>query len=533
MLKMNIMKKKSNIVFVIIILVIVLFSFVYRMNHLLEPKVADHEWHSSTVLRHLKIWEEEGAFTNAFLPTTSYTKDADKFIDNNASNEEQVSAYSDSSGNFYYTSYLPFGYIAPYIVFKIFAIEPTIEAIRVFGMIVHYAIALFVGLAVFVIFKRRDVALISASTYLFIPIAALYHKNNYMSDMLVPLFLAMSTYFFIKIIDEKSHRNRSLILFTISLAMMIYTEWIGVIFAGVVFLYSFYIRNQSYARKLFWISFATPISVIGLSILQFGSVNSAKEFVLVMLNRYVGSYVVIGPEDPFHVIYLHYKAFFFPIVIFSVAFIVLYMIIASSTKTSSGIDLKRWKIFWLAVFISTVPALIHNLVFFHWSAFHQFSVLKTAVGASILLGGMYVFLWEIKGVRNLFNIRMFVTIALMVAFFVSIKTYVTESSLLHRRYTTLWCDVGEQIGDISKDNQVIFIKDRDRGLQHYPVWPQIVTCAERNIQVYRGKLAIRELMNKTGSTEGIMFELVYFANFGAGIVGYEEFDIDSIDEISI
>ncbi len=229
--------KKSSLVILGLLLVATFFPVALRYQALVANTVFDYEWHSSTVLRHLLIWDQQGLSSHHFVPGVSYEGAVNKHIDNHSSVEVGRQGYSDAKGNFFYVSYPPFAYIAPYVVFKVIGVEPNIVGLRVFNVVTQIATAGVLFLLLLRMTRKPAIAFLGYCIYLFSPIALYMHGVNYMSDMFVQLLFALAGYFFYVLITKEKdlHYWKTYLPLAITLFLTVYTEWIGIFVCAAIF----------------------------------------------------------------------------------------------------------------------------------------------------------------------------------------------------------------------------------------------------------------------------------------------------------
>ena len=80
--------------------VIFLVSVLVRLPMLGRPLSVHHEWLTSTSLRHIQIFYENGAAKYHFSPVLNYNLSGDKYI-------REGYVHNDSIGNTYYLSFPP------------------------------------------------------------------------------------------------------------------------------------------------------------------------------------------------------------------------------------------------------------------------------------------------------------------------------------------------------------------------------------------------------------------------------------------
>ena len=295
----TVVKNKYKIIFSF--LAVIILSCILR-PHLLNSNLADDEWHNATVLRHLQIWDKVSPWGYKFNPSVTYPGAANKFIDNHASLEKDFSIYSDNKNNYYYISYPQFGYIMPYLFFKTLFLKPNAIGLRVFGILIQMCIALFICTILYNITKEIKVGFVGFMSFMLLPITQYYYAYNYMSDMLVPLFYLSTVYFFLKIVSEEKVTSLTKLFLILSLILTIYTEYIGIFLAGVIFLYTLKMKNQNYKKFIIWTCILVPILTMSLVVYQYLLVGSFDSFFAVIFDRYSRGYIGRYPSKSSEII---------------------------------------------------------------------------------------------------------------------------------------------------------------------------------------------------------------------------------------
>jgi len=252
--------KKYFMGFIIISFFII--SLFIRIPNLNRPLSYHHEWLTSTVLRTQQIWYEKEDLTHRFLPIMTYNNKSDRNISNQAN-------LKDALGNYYYTSYPPFAYIFPYLIFQIFNIYPDVLPLQIFNIIIHFISAFFIFLIIslltnkYYLNKVNIPSLCGFSIYLFSSATLWFHSNVYMSDIFVQPIYIIGIYLFLKIIknDEKMIYYVLLGIFNF---FMIYTEWLGVFFAFSVFIYALFNLREKAMQKVLVCIIASSIASLAL-----------------------------------------------------------------------------------------------------------------------------------------------------------------------------------------------------------------------------------------------------------------------------
>lgn len=512
---------KKNRILILGFFLVTFISFGLRFSFFVRP-IVNNEWNSATILRHLEIWDQTSAFDYDFNPVTTYQSGADKFINNHASNQSNILAYLGSDNNYYYTTYPQFGYIAPYLFFKILFVEPNLIGLRFFSLLIYVLISLFVYKILTNISKEKTVGFIGFVACMFQAISLNHYPNNYMSDMLVPLFFMSTVYWFIKIVTEKKYSKTTTVFWGISMSLMVYTEYLGLFVAGVMLLYALYYRNKSFARIVIWTSVLVPALTMFFIAFQFSLVGNLQSFLAVMVNRYSDSYMPYSNIVAIKKIINQYERWYIPSITLIVVAIGLRSLIFLITK-QDGIKIDsqtKTKIKALLI-VTIIPVLMHHVIMLNWTAFHAvtFGILKSA---SIFALGIGLSVWLLLYKTKIYNKQKF-SIIILVIFLLSLcwswNIYKKSIYIDYRQYS--FCDAGKKIAEYSESDQIIFVKDYRLKQHNFPIDPVIVYCAKRNIEIYTNKYEANELMKKNNTLSGVIFTLSYSDKEGVNILKVE------------
>lgn len=492
--------------FYCIIFSLFILSVVVRLPNLNRPLGRHHEWLSSTVLRHQQIWYENGALKYKFLPIMTYNNKADKNINNQASQK-------DAAGNFYYTSYPPFAYIFPYIIFRAFNIYPDVLPLQIFNIIMHFISCFFIYLIVSLVTRKHYVsrlnipAILGFAVYLFAPETLWFHSNVYMSDMLVQPFFIIGIYIFLKLIVNEQKPIYYILLGIINF-FMIYTEWLGVFFAFSVFLYALVNIKKKAMRRILLIIIITSIASLILTVWQYSQISSFYDFIGASIEKCLfRSGAAQHTDHNLHYwdiqswrrINRHYVFGYLPflIVLYAVGF--LYFILRKKRFTKNIFHKNRIEI--ITLYLCLTPVIIHHLLFFNFTAVHDFSVLKDGVFISVLIALFYYRLINIlkessSDKNRILEIKIVNSVIVLMVIF-SLYKYRTLNSHNNESYN----NIGKEIAKLANNDEVVFIKTK------FFIAPQAVFYAHRNIAKWRDYSKAKELLDLNNVERGVIFTL--------------------------
>jgi hypothetical protein len=216
MLTTVILKAKTHTV-ILACALIAIFSIVVRIPDFKNTDFynSDATWH---VLHTLRCYDQTPVSVHKFLPLVSLGEEADKFISWGAT-------IPDERGNYYYTSFSPAGFVAPYLFLKLFHIPISLIGLYIFNSTLY--------LTCFVLTTRlfskllptlygNCVWFLSTAVYLFQP--AIMHGQGivYWSQSLYQLIFILQLNL---LSGAKTHK--SFIALLVLCTFGAYTEWTG------------------------------------------------------------------------------------------------------------------------------------------------------------------------------------------------------------------------------------------------------------------------------------------------------------------
>jgi hypothetical protein len=403
-------------------------------------------------------------------------------------------------GKFFYLSHPPLAYYIPYGVFRILNIHPGILALQVLNLAFEFITIIFIYLITALLLKcdvQKSVcssAIIASAIYLFLPVTLWFHSNAYMSDMFVQNTWAPALFIAMKIFLERKKNSAGwLIVFGLSLFLMIYTDWLGVLFAGSVV-----IACLIYAWKKQEQSFLTPAALsiiicfltVTLVIYQYSSIAGWNTLMYCFSNRYSerGSLnwsSAANLVSSLNEVGFNYAASYLPVLIL-VFFLWL-------RRRSWFAEFPEFKIF---AILSFVPVLLDHLLFIRYAG-QDFSVLKASFFLSITSALMISSAMKTATNQSKVIVTTIICMAgLVIYFFINRPG---ENSLNGDRYATEM-NIGKFINEHTDTNEVVFAKD-------FEVSPQIVFYAHRNIKEVNSEKQAVNFLNSHPIKQGVIFQM--------------------------
>lgn len=501
---------------------IFLLSVAVRVPQLNRPLSRHHEFCTAISLRIMQIWYDNGIEKYGYNPVMTFNNPADKFINNSAN---QSGKMLDKEGNYYYVSHPPFAYYFPFFIFKLLHVRPDVLPIQIFNLVLHFISALFVYFTVCLLsFSRaRSLpyrsAVVAFTIYLFLPITLWFQGNVYMSDMAVQTLFIIGVYTALKmIIRQKFYSAKYIFFYTLVLALMIYTSWLGVFFAFGVLVYSLlHVRDIRGFRVLIWSTIAVTLIMLRIIVYQYSQINGASAYVEEMLNRYIirGSLEETN-QGLWHFMFsylwliktLLYNYVIHYILIYALVGAFLWLTI-SRKKLKIVFSENGYRFIWLSV----TPVVLMHVFFLNYSV-QDFSALYASLFFSVLLGILYDKVKKSGAVPVMrMRIGLAITLVLMVAQF----EVMNLNSLL---FSDLGFDkkLGEQIRAMDKD-AMLFCK--------YETTPQSIFYAGRNVQLARDENEAQSFLKKKNFKNGYIFTFIDDQGLPK-VSGYLITNIDSV-----
>jgi len=484
-----------------------LLSVVVRWPLLNRPLGSHQEWLTSTVLRTMQIWETEGAWKSyKFLPIVTYPGLANYHIDNQG-------GVPDPLGRQYYLSYPPLAYIAPYVVLRTLGIRVDVLPLQIFSLILHYACGLLVYLIVAMLMRHqgsryaRMCGVIAAAIYIFSPATLWFHSNIYMSDMFVqPLFI-LGVYLYLKIQLSKTIPVALLITLGAVVLLMIYTEWLGAFFAFAVFLHGVYRWRTPAMRWMMVTVLVASILAVLLILLHYSQVDGLSAFLHYSKSKFLERSALSDKLvsrlslRSWTQVMSHYTNGFFP---GTIGYIIVIALAALILSRFGSRESRKNQLLKPAIYVVTLPVILHHVILFNFTFHHDFSALKSAVLLAILAGVFSGFVLEELDRLKLPKWRWARVVPVFC--FLGLICWVNVTNFYDinlKGAGTGYRDSGLAIRQLAQPNEVVFVVVTD------PLgpYPQLVWYAKRNLAVWIDETAALQLMALNNADRAIVFTM--------------------------
>lgn len=483
---------------------IFLLSVLVRWPLLDRPLSKHHEFCTALSLRIMQIWYDNGIEKYGFNPVMTYDNEADKFINNHANATGKM---LDAEGNYYYVSHPPFAYYFPYFVFKMLRIRPDVLPLQILNLAFHFVSGLFIYFIVCLLSFNRArsypyrSAIVAFVVYIFLPPTMWFQSNVYMSDMAVHLLFIIGVYTSLKmIIRQKFTSLKYIFFYCVTLALMIYTSWLGVFFAFGVLVYSLlHVRSNKGFKVLVWTTLLITMVMLQLIVYQYSQINGTMAYLTEMINRYAmrGS---VEPTDQglLRFMFSYIKMILTVIYNYIIHYLIIYGLILfffwlaiSRRKLKIVFSENGYRFIWLSV----MPVLLMHVFFLNYSV-HDFTVLYFSLFFSVLIGVLYDKIKK-SGTIPLFRMQLGITavVFIMIGQFYFLNPPAFLKSDDRVTYYKHW---GEQIKKESSPDEVVFADVEDAE-------PQMVFYAGRNIRKASTLAEASDFLKERGIKKGIWF----------------------------
>lgn len=259
-----------------VLLAAYLLSLAVRAPHVGRPLSAHHEFCTALVLIFLENWRDGGFAEHKGCPASNFPGAADRYV------YPESYAFATSNGVFYYLSHTPLSYYLPHLLFTLSGTAPNETGLTLFNLFFHFTTALLLFGVLRITLARDDpsdlprVPLAGALFYLFMPAPLWFHGNAYMADMFVQNLWALHLLVAVQLFQPGApFRHRDLMLYAFTLALTVYTNWLGVLIGAVGFAYALYRLRQDGQRawwRVLWLGVAAVALPLLLTAWQYAQV---------------------------------------------------------------------------------------------------------------------------------------------------------------------------------------------------------------------------------------------------------------------
>ena len=474
----------------LLVLILWLCSIAIRIPQLNRPLSKHHEFVTAHVLRIMKIWNQQGASHFHFNPVMSYDGAANKFINN------QTTENFDTAGNAYYLSYPPLSFIAPYFLFGGWIQTPTALSLLLFNLLLHLIECLLLYQICLLLCRscspdqQHKIGVIAVLVHLFSPCLLWFHGNVYCMDMPALTLWLLCVWLWLKnseaIISNQNNRGVLLTALFICSFLLSYTEYLGVAFAFTVFAYSLF--NRKYFLPAIRVCAGTVCALL-LMVYQYSLIGGMDKLMSFVQSRYaersgysnhfsfskiIGEWGIVG---------MNYLTGFAPWILLLACLIFLHRKKIFSQKFFNH-SIIQFSI------VLIVPVLLHHILFLN-AAGHDFHQMKASPFFAIAIALGYVSQNE-RWKKNLFSIILLANIFLFYWINPPGKVSLTGDSY------SFFLEQGKFIHENAKDDEVVFLN----GISDEP---QLVWYAQRNLRTIQSADEAIRFLKMRHLLKGIIF----------------------------
>ena len=483
------------------IFILFVISVLVRIPTLNRPLSKHHEYNTATALIILNSWKQEGIAHFKYCPVQLWPE---KFTQTFYKNRDHPLA--DSNGNLYYTSFPPFGLYVPYFLFTILGIPFTALSLQILNLLFHFISAIILYKTIKLLLPLEKVfsetaALIGVAVYLLSPSAMWFQGNVFFPDVFYTNFLILSLYFTFRIFIHKQGTSfQNLLLYTISLAILTYTDWMGMFLGFFIFNYAIY---RSFKQRKFLILLPLTVIAVALPVIltvnQYSSIHGLMVFAATAIGRFAErGFSTAGDLSFFEsilkffkrwrLIGFHYATGFLPIIILIGGLIIM------TIKNIDWRKILKYKHLPLILITTFIPVLLHHIIFIKYSMFHDFSVLKAVIFLSIQAALLSY------ACRNLIPKKYFYPAIALVLISCIIQYYFINrpgsTSRNGDRYDA-FKEIGMEIKTKASNDDVVFLN----GIKG----PQIIYYSGRNIFNVADEDGARMILDELDAEKGKLF----------------------------
>lgn len=414
------MSKRIVLAGALIILFSLAVSFSIRKSDFIEVTGAQNleaTYHALLTIRALK---ESPIENHWFLPTVSLGHNRDKNIPWGATVPTET-------GDYIYTSFTPPGFLAPYIVFSLFNIEPSQRNISYFNFTIGGIVSLFLYLFLVKILEQsgysRKITVGGAILGTFISIfskeAMQSHGVVYWIHSFYQILFILQLILLLSYLNVASYRgtnkNRNSAYLVVSVFLGAWTEWTGYVFGvGLAILFWFGVLVDRPQRELA-IKLTIAVAAAGLiTLIHYGLAVGFEPAVKAFIGRFFARSTASGT---FRGLRNGYALSFGLFRIVTFVAVVLSFSLARRSVGESHVAKKRVTFFLLA---AAIP-LLENFIMLQHAGQFSFDRLKFIFPAAIMMSVAFA---RLSGIwRILFAISIL---------FASIQGYLSYRSDLTR-----------------------------------------------------------------------------------------------------
>lgn len=404
------------------------------------------------ILQTIRVWDDVGASTHAFLPIQTWSNPNDKFI-------TYFPRLENAQGDNYYVSYPPFAFTLAWAFCKVFGLPFSVLSITILNLLLQWIAAW----CVFAIVRRLLPSqndqkiywpgIAAAAVFICNPASMRIFSQVYFSESVGTALLCIFTYFAV-CVSQNPASKRNLFGLGLFLFLLTYTEWVG-IFAGLCFGIFWGIKSIKNA-SFRWPFFITCLSVIAGILLfayQLDVITGSGDFIANIKERYLARSGMRDKEKSvgdtvFKDGLLEWFLSTFKVTMYAARWFVPCLLLVALIyfkRKKAEISASSYTLFWVIFFM----VLINFLALFNFSIMHSYTWVKWGLPLALVVA------WCVHILMREGIMKIIVPVC-MVAFFVTdlIFYHGFSSKDTAPKY---WEELTEYIKQEAKPDETIYI----------------------------------------------------------------------------
>jgi hypothetical protein len=350
------------------LLLIMLATVALRMPNLNRPLSKHHEFNTAVVLTNALSWQQAGgAAPFGFTPLMNFQGPANKLL--------EKGPHTDSLGNHVYLSFGAGWYVLPYCLFSMFHIPFTPLALQWLNILISLLTIVLLYRLLVRVTGQHHIALAATSLFACMPATLWYGGNGYVTtSIMLPLVIAVLGYWHGYATQAHVH-FRSLAGLAVSGIALCYFDWVAVfLLGGMAFWAAIKSFNQRQFILLTLVCTGTVVVAVWLILAQFAGYLGWQQVLQYWTGRFAERSTDTSQAPG---IVLWWRLMLNQVTSFGP----LLLVLAARLKMSKAVYPKMP--YWLMAAAASV--VLYNLVFFNWSALHEFAWMAAGLVATLLL----------------------------------------------------------------------------------------------------------------------------------------------------
>lgn len=376
---------KNRTIELTLLLLIFVGTVFARVDTIGRPPADGHEWLTAhTVIVH-SVWNQRGIVSCNFAQCMNYDRAEDEYINNAQMSNYQAHYPHDGNGVYYYFSHPPLGVIAPYLVFKLLQIKPSFLAIHWFNIALGLICSLIIYLTILCLSRAGSAfnpgAVIGAGIFQTLPGNLWFFANVYYIEMFAMLPIAvvlLCCAHWRRCQQNNSKASLSVVCLAGSLLLLCFTDWVGYLFAGFLFLYSLITWKRHQDHLFVAVTCVAPVAALTLFTVQHSWIVGFEEFYAQLAKQFLYRSGAEAPSDGQPIASISLAVDYYMLAGIGAICLSIALAGLSLFLVRPLISLRKY-IFVIA--LSAVPIVLHHFLLQDYFASHYFSVHK----------GLYVF----------------------------------------------------------------------------------------------------------------------------------------------